>query len=270
MTETVIALYNDFSDARATIEELDDAGFDRDKISLVAKDKDEKYARYMREIDADGDYTDDPDGDEGAGFGAVVGTLTGLGVALIPGIGGVMAAGAAGAALFAGIGAAAGAVTGGLTGNLVDMGVDEEDAKLYTEGVRRGGTLVVAHVYDDWEGKAESIMQKHNPVDIEDIDEDWRTSSDENYHRTYGDFDENMYRSHYDKHYTNTPYEYDAYLPAYRYGYTLATIPEYRDADWNTIEPNARRYWEDRYDSSWDDFKDAVHHAWQNAKTAVR
>ena len=49
-----------------------------------------------------------------------------------------------GAASGAGIGAAA----GGLLGSLTGAGVSEEDAHVYAEGVRRGGTLVTVRAED--------------------------------------------------------------------------------------------------------------------------
>src|SRR5215211_4006029 len=106
MSQTVVALYDDFPTARAVVEDLVEAGFPRDNISLVANDASGEYAGYLN---ADEDVTPG----EGAGFGAVVGALVGLGVALIPGIGPVLAAGPLAAVVFGGLGAAAGAATGG-------------------------------------------------------------------------------------------------------------------------------------------------------------
>lgn len=58
---------------------------------------------------------------------------------------------------------------------------------------------------------------------------------------------------------------YDYYQPAYRYGYDLAMDPRYRDYDWDRIEMDARRDWEMRGDqSTWEDVKDAVRHAWRS------
>jgi len=104
MDRTVIALYDSFSEARAAVEDLVDAGFDRSNISIVANDAGGEYSRYITTDDGD---TEDVTGGEGAGFGAVVGGLIGLGAALIPGIGPVVAAGAFAGALVGGVGRAA-------------------------------------------------------------------------------------------------------------------------------------------------------------------
>jgi hypothetical protein len=61
----------------------------------------------------------------------------------IPGLGPVVAAGWLTATA---VGAAAGAATGGIVGALTEAGVSKDDASLYAEGVRRGGTLVSARV----------------------------------------------------------------------------------------------------------------------------
>ena len=74
-----------------------------------------------------------------------------------PGVGPVVAAGwlVATAA-----GAATGALTGGIIGALTQAGVSEEDAHVYAEGVRRGGTLVTARVPDGDASRLESILDR--------------------------------------------------------------------------------------------------------------
>jgi hypothetical protein len=50
------------------------------------------------------------------------------------------------------------------------MGVDRDRAESYSHRIREGGVLVIAHVHDEWEDRVESIMQRHNPVSVEDVD----------------------------------------------------------------------------------------------------
>jgi hypothetical protein len=177
MARTVVALYDDFDTARSAVEALVDAGFNRTDVSLVANNATGEYSSYFNE---EGTYVyDDEDvsAGEGAGFGAVVGALVGLGVALIPGVGPVLAAGPLAAALMAGIGAASGAVTGGIVAGLVDFGVPEEHAESYAEGVRRGGTLVTVHmIQDEWADRAQSVLNRFNPIDLEERAGEWRSS----------------------------------------------------------------------------------------------
>lgn len=163
MAHTVVALYDDFNTARRVVEELVSAGFDRDDISVVANDASGSMGGSLK-LKHD---EDDVKAGEGAGFGAVVGGLIGLGVALIPGIGPVVAAGPLAAALMAGIGAAAGAATGGVAASLIDLGMSEEEAGYYNEGLRGGGTLVTVSLDDDTHvGRAQDIMNRYDPVDV--------------------------------------------------------------------------------------------------------
>jgi uncharacterized membrane protein len=169
MTVAVTALYDELTTARRAVEQLVSSGVDRDQISLVANDASNKYASYLKD--------DNVTGEEGAGFGATVGALVGLGAMLIPGIGPVIAGGPLVAALVgAGVGAATGALTGGITASLVDMGIDEETAGYYAEGVRRGGSLVVAHVPDGNQNRVMDIMNRFNPVDLKVRTDEWRST----------------------------------------------------------------------------------------------
>ncbi|HEY0124488.1 MAG TPA: hypothetical protein VGC14_22545, partial [Rhizobium sp.] len=67
------------------------------------------------------------------------------------------------------VGAVGGAVVGGAAGGLIGVltrsGVSEEDAHVYAEGVRRGGSLVTAKVDDALAPEAEVILKRSNWVD---------------------------------------------------------------------------------------------------------
>jgi len=169
MTRTVTAMYDSFTAAQRAVQDLVDAGFNRDNISLIANDAAGEYKSYT----ADGDVK----GNEGANFGAVTGALVGLGAMLIPGIGPVVAAGPLVAALTgAGLGAAAGAITGGLTASMIDFGLDREYAGYYAEGVRRGGAMVAVRADEGRATQAESILNRHGMIDIDRRVESWRQS----------------------------------------------------------------------------------------------
>src|SRR5207248_321310 len=55
----------------------------------------------------------------------------------------------------------------------------------------------------------------------------------------------------------------DPFEPAYRHGSVLAEDARYRNAEWQDVEPHARRTWEEQHEGSWEQFKDAVRHAWE-------
>lgn len=161
---SVTGLFDNYSDAKAAVDKLAEAGIPQGDISLVASNADGSYDDHASDTaEAAG---------KGAGIGALVGgaggLLTGLGVMAIPGVGPVVAAGwLAATAAGAAAGALAGGATGGLIGALTDSGVPDEDAHVYAEGVRRGGTLVTARVTEGAEeATARSILQNSNWVDV--------------------------------------------------------------------------------------------------------
>jgi len=165
MDRTVIALYDSLSEANNAVEDLVDAGFDRNNISIIANDSTGESSNYIND---NGNRTDDVSGGEGASFGAVIGGLIGLGTALIPGIGPIMAAGPLAAVVMGAVGALTGALTGGIAASLIDLGLSEDDAHLYAEGIRRGGTMVTVHTDEASIEDARSILNDHNPVDLEE------------------------------------------------------------------------------------------------------
>jgi uncharacterized protein (TIGR02271 family) len=186
MTSTVIGLYDSFQDAQQVVRELRDMGMSNDRISLVANDASGEYAGQLGQTGTKGrkGKKDDSGAETGAGIGAVLGglggLLVGLGALTIPGIGPVLAAGplatAVSAMVGAGVGAVAGAATGGLLGAMVDMGIPEEQAQFYSEGVRRGGTLVVVEAEDQEVDRVRDVMNRFNPVDIDERASQWRSS----------------------------------------------------------------------------------------------
>jgi len=75
------------------------------------------------------------------------------------------------------------------------------------------------------------------------------------------------FRSDFQTRYGRTGRTYDVYMPAYQYGYTLASDPTYSNQDWSTFESNARTRWEREHpDTLWDDIKDAARYAWDKVR----
>ncbi len=76
------------------------------------------------------------------------------------------------------------------------------------------------------------------------------------------------FRSHYQTHYSDKGRDYSFYSPAYHYGYNLAMDQRFGTADWNVVEAQARRYWEQQNPNNpWQDFKDAVYYAWDKIRS---
>jgi hypothetical protein len=162
---TIVGVFDSGSNAEMALNDLRDAGFSPDQVSIVARD--------TREAGEIAERTG-AEGAAGAGTGAVLGGITGgivgwligIGALALPGIGPVVAAGALATTLG---GAAVGAAAGGLVGALVDLGIPEEEARGYEESVRQGRMLVtVTAATDDQAREARRIFDRHSGTDVRD------------------------------------------------------------------------------------------------------
>ncbi|MFK8251264.1 hypothetical protein [Ancylobacter terrae] len=170
MTETVSALFDRYEDAQTAVNKLQSLGIDRAQISLVSNNSDNWYEGHRTRSTDAGEVGGDAAGGAGIGamLGGAAGALTGLGLIAIPGLGPVVAAGwLASTAAGAAAGAVAGSATGGIIGAMTENGVPEEEANVYAEGVRRGGTLVTAHVPEGDVAAAQAILDENRRVDYQ-------------------------------------------------------------------------------------------------------
>ncbi|MDO6415599.1 hypothetical protein Q4F19_14510 [Sphingomonas sp. BIUV-7] len=165
MSQTITRLFDNYSDATTAVRDLEALGIDHSDISIVANNAHGHHGTDDHDgVNDDGDVTRGTT--TGALLGGAGGLLAGLGLLAIPGLGPIVAAGwLAATAAGAGIGAVGGAATGGLVGALKNAGHTDEEANVYSEGVRRGGTLVSAKVPDDQEAQAEAVLVRNSAVD---------------------------------------------------------------------------------------------------------
>ncbi|WP_369721303.1 MULTISPECIES: general stress protein [unclassified Bradyrhizobium] len=182
MTVTISRLYDNYSDAQRAVTNLEAAGVPHSDLSIVANNSDNWYSTDKK-VDRDRDGVDDrtegaaTGAGLGAGVGGAAGLLAGLGLLAIPGLGPVVAAGwLASTAL----GAVAGGATGGVVGALTQAGVSDEEAPLYAEGVRRGGTLVSARVPDADRARYEAILNQ-SAVNLRDRSAAWQKAGWKSY-----------------------------------------------------------------------------------------
>jgi len=161
--KAVLGIANSRAQAEQIVNELKDAGFTGNDISVLFPDK-----TGTRDF-AHEQHTKAP---EGAATGAVtggllgggLGWLVGIGSLAIPGLGPFIAAGPIMAALS---GAAAGAAAGGLTGALVGLGVPEYEAKQYEGKLRSGNLLISVHTDDGNEvTRVKDIFKRAGASDI--------------------------------------------------------------------------------------------------------
>jgi hypothetical protein len=158
---------------------------------IVSNNSDNWYSENTARRTTNGPVTIDRDRDgvddraEGAGTGAgigataggVVGLVTGLGLLAIPGVGPVVAAGWLASLA---VGAAVGGTAGGIIGALTQAGTSKEDAYMYAEGIRRGGTLVSARVADGDRDRCEAMLDRSS-VNIRDRGAAWRKTGWQNF-----------------------------------------------------------------------------------------
>lgn len=165
MSTTISRLFDNYSDAKTAVADLETFGVPHDDISIVANNAHGEHG--TDDHDGVNDHGDVTRGTStGAVLGGAGGLLAGLGLLAIPGLGPIVAAGwLAATAAGAGIGAAGGAATGSIVGALKNAGHTEEEANVYSEGVRRGGTLVSAKVPEADAAQAQSIFDANNAVD---------------------------------------------------------------------------------------------------------
>jgi len=155
--KAIARVYDTYGQARQVVADLEDSGIATADINLIANKYVCDETARIDEPSAAG-----PGAGVGAALGGTAGLLAGLGVIAIPGLGSVVAAGALAATA---VGAAAGAATGGVVGALVSAGVPEQEAHVYCEAVRRGGTMVSVRVADDRVEYVQQIMNRYEPVD---------------------------------------------------------------------------------------------------------
>lgn len=177
----VVGLFRNVEAADNAVRKLLRAGFDREDLSLFAREEVlSNYRDYLEtEVAKDEQVSDVA---EGAGAGALaggvagglLGLLAGIGAIVVPGVGPLVAAGslAVAAGLTAG-GAGLGAAVGGIIGAAASLGLTEEEAQVYAEGVRLGGVLVVVETTEERTESAEAMMREAGALDVNNLREEW-------------------------------------------------------------------------------------------------
>ena len=153
MSTLVTGLFTSRSAAENAAEELNNAGFASEDVSLLMSDTTQGREFAVKEASK---------APEGAATGATIGGVIGaiaaglaaVGTLAVPGLA-LVAAGPVVAAL---TGLGAGAAAGGLTGALVGLGIPEHEAKFYDEEIRSGGILVGVYAHQDRVKLAKDIL----------------------------------------------------------------------------------------------------------------
>lgn len=178
----------------------------------------------------------------------------------------------------------------GLLDALIDLELSDEEAHSYAEGVRRGGTLLTVSSACYLAERAEDVMLLNGAVDIRKRTLRWRQhgwdafspsaqlctaeemaderrwqATEEKPGRQWNPYDRD-FRSHFYQTYSEGSLPYEAYAPAYRYGYQLASDELYDKKDWCEIETHAQQTWERQGESRWATVVDAISYGFSTGR----
>jgi len=153
MAKTVVGLFDSIQTADTVIDELRDAGAGPDHLSVVRQDTSDLGLSG----DAGSQGTTASGAAVGGGMKGLRGLLHGSRPHTAPGMGSIRASGHLAQHLTG---------NSGLLDALKAHGVPDDEAHFYSEGVRRGSTLVMARVHDDDADEVSDVMQRHGAVDI--------------------------------------------------------------------------------------------------------
>jgi uncharacterized membrane protein len=154
----VVAVYTNHEDAEEGVRELQRAGFDMKKLSIVGKDyhSEEHVAGYYNAGDRVKYW-----GKLGAFWGGIWGLLFGTAFFLVPGLGPVLVAGPAVAWI---VGALEGAVVvGGLSAigaGLYSIGIPKDSIVRYEVALKASNFLLIAHGTAEEIAKAREILSR--------------------------------------------------------------------------------------------------------------
>jgi hypothetical protein len=159
-----VGVFSSRQEAEQALNELKASGFPMDKVSIIARDADQNDQLGSAQMT---DHIGNKDVGAATGVvgevlanSALGGVLVGLGSLAIPGLGPIIAAGSIATALVAtvastGIEAAA---FSGLARALSDLGIPEEQARVFSDRLYQGDYLAILDGTDDEIGRAESIL----------------------------------------------------------------------------------------------------------------
>lgn len=170
MPKTVVAIFDDRSNAEKAAYEIADQGLKTDDISIVAKesngdteDPQTNNFTMSSEGGATGRGVNDniSDGTVGGGvLGGLAGLLIGAGSMMIPGLGIVAAAGPI-------TGLISGAITGGIVGGLVDLGIPENRSRQYETDVKAGKILFSMKTDENNIDTVAGILRENNAISVD-------------------------------------------------------------------------------------------------------
>lgn len=281
MSTHVVALFDDRELAEQAVEDLLSSGVPKERISLMASQQTariEGEAPMVAEGAATGLAT-------GAVVGGVLGILAGAGIGFLPL--GIAVAGPLSGVL---AGAGAGAATGGILGGLVGLGIPNNLASAYEEGIRAGGAAVAVQARDEDVEAIERLLDRDGAVDVHeriasseptgkltgryvrqdppqkeaDIPDGRREVNAEDEFQPYRD----IFRADFSAR-KLTGESYEEHEPAYLFGCDAARRDAFEGHDWSTAEAQLQTEWEQRMPGTWNRYRQAVLAGWNRCHEKV-
>jgi uncharacterized membrane protein len=163
--DAIVAVYQTHGEAEGAIQELQRAGFDMKKLSIVGKDyhTEEHVVGYYNTGDRMKYW-----GKLGAFWGGIWGLLIGAAFFFVPGIGPVLVAGPLAAWI---VGALEGAaVVGGLSAigaALFSIGIPKDSVLKYDVALKANQFLLVGHGSAEEVAKARDILARTKPMQLD-------------------------------------------------------------------------------------------------------
>lgn len=179
MKHTVLGIFQNHTDAKKAIQELDNAGLDPKDLSVVMKNREEGNAR-ANSTGANIASSAVTGGTTGAVMGGIAGLLMGIGAVTIPGVSALFVAeplaslfGLSGATAITLSGVFIGAAAGGIIGALIGLGMPEEEAAQYEEQVKAGGILLAIPVHGTGTlmKRVKRMLQMHHAHQIKTVED---------------------------------------------------------------------------------------------------
>jgi hypothetical protein len=165
-TNATVAVFETHAEADDAVKELQKAGFDMKKLSVVGKDyhTEEQVVGYYNAGDRMKHW-----GKLGAFWGGLWGLLFGAAFFWIPGIGPILVGGPLVASIIAALESAV--VVGGISAigaGLVSLGIPKNSIVEYESALKVGKYVVVAHGMAEDVARAKNILSTLKPTDLKD------------------------------------------------------------------------------------------------------
>jgi hydrogenase maturation factor len=158
---TLVAAFEDRSEAEKAVDELEQAGFGADDIGYAIRGSDAVEGGMITDTQGAKDKRGALAGmATGAGLGAVLGAAAAM---LVPGVGPVIAGGVLTMAFG---GAIAGTAIGGIFGAMTGLGVSEEEAKFYEQEFASGKAIIAVKA-GPRAAEAAGILRRHGGYDLQ-------------------------------------------------------------------------------------------------------